>query len=153
MESFVTPSFTLYGASLTSRLMLGTSRYPSPAILAEAARASGAEILTVSLRREAARLKEGQDFWRLIRDIGARVLPNTAGCYSVKEAVTTAQMAREVFGTPWIKLEVIGEADTLQPDVFGLVEAARILADDGFEVFPYRSEEHTSELQSPLNLV
>ena len=109
--------------------MLGTSQYPSPAILAEAARASGAEVLTVSLRRESARLKEGQDFWRLIRDIGARVLPNTAGCYSVKEAVTTAQMAREVFGTPWVKLEVIGEADTLQPDVFGLVEAARILVE------------------------
>ena len=88
-----------------------------------------------------ARLKEGQDFWRLIRDIGARVLPNTAGCYSVKEAVTTAQMAREVFGTPWVKLEVIGEADTLQPDVFGLVEAARILVEDGFEVFPYTTED------------
>ena len=125
------PDFTLYGVKLRSRLMLGTSQYPSPAILAEAARASGAEILTVSLRRESARLKEGQDFWRLIRDIGARVLPNTAGCYSVKEAVTTAQMAREVFGTPWIKLEVIGEADTLQPDVFGLVEAARILSAEG----------------------
>ena len=121
------PDFTLYGVKLRSRLMLGTSQYPSPAILAEAARASGAEILTVSLRRELARLKEGQDFWRLIRDTGARVLPNTAGCHSVKEAVTTAQMAREVFGTPWVKLEVIGEADTLQPDVFGLVEAARIL--------------------------
>ena len=121
--------------------MLGTSQYPSPAILADAARASGAEILTVSLRRESARLKEGQDFWRLIRDIGARVLPNTAGCYSVKEAVTTAQMAREVFGTPWVKLEVIGEADTLQPDVFGLVEAARILSADGFEVFPYTTED------------
>ena len=128
--------FTLYGSSFRSRLMLGTSQYPSPAILAEAARASGAEILTVSLRRESARLKEGQDFWRLIRDIGARVLPNTAGCYSVKEAVTTAQMAREVFGTPWIKLEVIGEADTLQPDVFGLVEAARILSADGFRGLP-----------------
>ena len=133
--------FTLYGARLSSRLMLGTSQYPSPAVLAEAARASGAEILTVSLRRESARLKEGQDFWRLIRDIGARVLPNTAGCYSVKEAVTTAQMAREVFGTPWVKLEVIGEADTLQPDVFGLVEAARILVEDGFEVFPYTTED------------
>jgi thiazole synthase len=140
---FVTPSpdLTLYGVQLRSRLMLGTSQYPSPAILADAARASGAEILTVSLRRESARLKEGQDFWRLIRDIGARVLPNTAGCYSVKEAVTTAQMAREVFGTPWVKLEVIGEADTLQPDVFGLVEAARILSADGFEVFPYTTED------------
>ena len=135
------PDFTLYGARLRSRLMLGTSQYPSPAILAEAARASGAEVLTVSLRRELARLKEGQDFWRLIRTIGARVLPNTAGCYSVKEAVTTAQMAREVFGTPWVKLEVIGEADTLQPDVFGLVEAARILVEDGFEVFPYTTED------------
>ena len=135
------PDFTLYGVKLRSRLMLGTSQYPSPAILAEAARASGAEVLTVSLRRESARLKEGQDFWRLIRDIGVRVLPNTAGCYSVKEAVTTAQMAREVFGAPWIKLEVIGEADTLQPDVFGLVEAARILSAEGFEVFPYTTED------------
>src|SRR5271166_4462619 len=135
------PGFTLYSVSFRSRLMLGTSQYPSPAILAQAARASEAEILTVSLRRESARLKEGQDFWRLIRDTGARVLPNTAGCYSVKEAVTTAQMAREVFGTPWIKLEVIGEADTLQPDVFGLTEAARILASEGFEVFPYTTED------------
>src|ERR1700727_452510 len=105
--------FTLYGLNFRSRLLLCTSQYPPPAIFAEAARASGAEILTVSLRRESARIKEGQDFWRLIRDIGARVLPNTAGCYSVKEAVTTAQMAREVFGTPWGKLEVIGDADTL----------------------------------------
>lgn len=136
-----TSDFTLYGASLPSRLILGTSQYPSPAILADAARASGAGIVTVSLRRESARLKEGQDFWRLIRDIGARVLPNTAGCYSAKEAVTTAQMAREVFGTPWVKLEVIGEADTLQPDVFGLVEAARILCAEGFEVFPYTTED------------
>jgi thiazole synthase len=136
-----TPNLTLYGVTLTSRLLLGTSQYPSPAILAEAARASGADVLTVSLRRESARLREGQDFWRLIRDIGVRVLPNTAGCYTVKEAVTTAQMAREVFGTSWVKLEVIGEADTLQPDVFGLVEAARVLASEGFEVFPYTTED------------
>ena len=86
---------TLYGVSLSSRLMLGTSQYPSPAILANAARASRAEILTVSLRRESARLKEGQDFWRLIRDIGARVLPNTAGCRTAQEAIRTAQLARE----------------------------------------------------------
>ena len=69
------------------------------------------------------------------------MLPNTAGCHSVKEAVTTAQMAREIFATNWIKLEVIGEADTLQPDVFGLVEAARILSEDGFAVFPYMTED------------
>ena len=139
----MTPSsdLTLYGVTLRSRLMLGTSQYPSPAVLAEAARASGAEVLTVSLRRESARLKEGQDFWRLIRDIGARVLPNTAGCHSVKEAVTTAEMGREVFATNWVKLEVIGEADTLQPDPFGLVDAARILSDGGFEVLPYTTED------------
>ncbi len=131
----------LYDVELSSRLLLGTSQYPSPAILADAVRASGAGIVTVSLRREAARLKEGQDFWRLIRELGVRVLPNTAGCHSVKEAVTTAEMAREIFATTWIKLEVIGEADTLQPDVFGLVEAARILSADGFEVFPYTTED------------
>ena len=131
----------VYGVTLTSRLLLGSSQYPSPAILGDAVRASGTDAVTVSLRREAARLREGQDFWRLIRELGVRVLPNTAGCHSVKEAVTTAQMAREIFGTSWIKLEVIGEADTLQPDVFGLVEAARILIEDGFEVFPYMTED------------
>jgi len=139
----VAPSsnLVLYGVPLRSRLLLGTSQYPSPAILAEAVRASGADVVTVSLRRESARLREGQDFWRLVRETGARVLPNTAGCHSVKEAVTTAEMAREVFATNWIKLEVIGEADTLQPDVFGLVEAARILVSGGFEVFPYTTED------------
>jgi thiazole synthase len=131
----------LYNVEVASRLLLGTAQYPSPAILAEAARASGAEIVTVSLRRESGRLREGQDFWSLIRELGVRVLPNTAGCHSVKEAVTTAQMAREIFATDWIKLEVIGEADTLQPDVFGLVEAARILSEDGFSVFPYMTED------------
>jgi len=131
----------LYGAEIGSRLLLGTAQYPSPAILGDAVRASGAEIVTVSLRREGARLREGQDFWSLIRALGVRVLPNTAGCHSAKEAITTAQMAREVFGGDWIKLEVIGEADTLQPDVFGLVEAARALSADGFQVFPYTTED------------
>jgi thiazole synthase len=93
------------------------------------------------LRRESGAERAGQTFWSFIRELGVRVLPNTAGCHSVKEAVTTAHMARELFDTPWIKLEVIGESDTLQPDVFGLVEAARILAEDGFEVFPYTTED------------
>jgi thiazole synthase len=119
-----------YGVEIASRLLLGTAQYPSPAILADAVRAAEVEIVTVSLRRESGRLREG-----------LRVLPNTAGCHSVKEAVTTAQMAREIFATNWIKLEVIGEADTLQPDVFGLVEAARILSEDGFAVFPYTTED------------
>ena len=131
----------VYDTELRSRLMLGTSRYPSPAVLAEAVKASRAQVVTVSLRRESSGERAGQGFWSLVRDLGVRVLPNTAGCHSVKEAVTTAQMAREVFGTSWIKLEVIGEDDTLHPDVFGLVEAARILSGEGFEVFPYTTED------------
>src|SRR5882757_7231943 len=131
----------VYDTELRSRLLLGTSRYPSPAVLVEAVKASRAQVVTVSLRRESSGERAGQGFWSIIRDLGVRVLPNTAGCHSVKEAVTTAQMAREVFGTTWIKLEVIGEDDTLQPDVFGLVEAARILSADGFEVFPYTTED------------
>ncbi len=130
-----------YDVEVESRLMLGTALYPSPHVMAEAVRASGTDIVTVSLRRESADARAGQAFWQIVRDLGVRVLPNTAGCHTVKEAVTTAQMAREVFATPWIKLEVIGEEDTLQPDLFGLVEAARVLADDGFEVFPYTTED------------
>lgn len=132
----------VYGEEIASRLLLGTALYPSPAIMVEAVRASRTQIVTVSLRRESGGGGgAGQDFWALIRELGVRVLPNTAGCHSVKEAVTTAQMAREVFGTPWIKLEVINDAETLQPDVFGLVEAAGILAREGFKVFPYCTED------------
>lgn len=131
----------VYGVDLASRLLLGTAHYPSPKILEQAIRASGTEVVTVSLRREAGEQRAGQAFWSLVQNLGVRVLPNTAGCHSVKEAVTTAHMARELFGTNWIKLEVIGDTDTLQPDVFGLVEAARILAADGFEVFPYTTED------------
>lgn len=130
-----------YGVKVESRMLLGTAQYPSPAILAEAVKRSGVEIVTVSLRRESTADRAGQAFWQLIRELGVRVLPNTAGCHSVKEAVTTAQMAREVFATDWVKLEVIGEEDTLHPDVVGLIEAAQILADDGFEVFPYTTED------------
>src|SRR5882672_12735409 len=132
---------SFYGVDLSSRLLLGTARYRSPAVLAEAVKASGAEVVTVALRRESGGERAGQAFWSIIRELGVRVLPNTAGCRSVKEAVTTAHMAREVFGTKWLKLEVIGEDDTLQPDVFALVEAARILTADGFEVFPYTTED------------
>ncbi|MEN3793406.1 thiazole synthase [Fulvimarina sp. MAC3] len=131
----------IYGETFSSRLMLGTARYPSPEILKRSIIASGAEIVTVSLRRESASERAGQAFWDLIRETGMRVLPNTAGCHSVREAVTTAQMAREVFGTNWIKLEVIGDADTLQPDLFGLVEATRILSEDGFQVLAYTTED------------
>lgn len=136
---------TFYNVDIDNPLLLGTAQYPSPAILAEAIRHSQVQIVTASLRREAGGSSQGscagQNFWNMIKDLGVRVLPNTASCYSVKEAVTTAHMAREVFGTPWIKLEVIGNSDTLQPDIFGLVEAARILCEDGFEVFPYTTED------------
>lgn len=130
-----------YDVELSSRLMLGTARYPSPAILIDAIKAARAEVVTVSLRRESSGERAGQGFWSLIRELGLRVLPNTAGCHSAKEAVTTAQMARDIFGTSWIKLEVIGDGDTLQPDVFALVDAARILCREGFQVFPYTTED------------
>lgn len=141
-----------YGVTLNNPLLLGTARYPSPAILSESIKQSGVEAVTISLRRESARGNTmanskggtkgaGQKFWELIKELGVNVLPNTASCYTVKEAVTTAQMAREIFNTNWIKLEVIGNPDTLQPDIFELVEAARILTADGFEVFPYTTED------------
>ncbi len=130
-----------YGKTFESRLLLGTAQYPSPSILADSVRSSQSEIVTVSLRRESGNMRAGQDFWTLIKDLGVSVLPNTAGCHTAREAVTTAKMARDVFGTNWIKLEVIGDHDTLQPDPFGLVEAARILCDEGFEVFPYMNDD------------
>ena len=102
---------------------------------------AAAEMVTVSLRRESARTRAGQGFWELIEELGVRVLPNTAGCRTAKEAVATAEMARELFGTAWIKLEVIANDDTLQPDLFGLVEATAVLVDEGFKVLPYTTED------------
>ncbi len=136
-----TGPFTVYGTALSSRLLLGTALYPSPQIMADAVKASRAGIVTVSLRREQARGRTGERFLDLIRALDVKVLPNTAGCRTAREAITTAQMARELFDTPWIKLEVIANDDTLQPDLFGLVEAAETLARDGFEVFPYTTED------------
>jgi len=132
-----------YDKEFSSRLLIGTALYPSPAIMQQAIRASGAEIVTVSLRREAAGGRAGNAFWSLISELGVTVLPNTAGCRSVREAVKTAELARELFGTTWIKLEVIGDDETLQPDAVGLVEAAQILIKDGFSVFPYCTEDLT----------
>jgi thiazole synthase len=131
----------LYGQRFSSRLLLGTAQYPSPETLRQAVQASGAEIVTVSLRRESARARTGQGFWELIEQLDVRVLPNTAGCRTPKEAITTAKMARELFGTSWIKLEVIANDDTLQPDLFGLIEAATVLCAEGFEVLPYTTED------------
>lgn len=130
-------TWKIAGAELKSRFFLGTARYPSLAVLRDAVLRSGAEVLTVSLRRETAANPEGSRFWEALRSLPVRILPNTAGCHTVKEAVTTARMARELFGTDWLKLEVIGDDLTLAPDPFGTVEAARILSQEGFQVFPY----------------
>ncbi len=130
-----------YGERFTSRLILGSALYPSPEIFKRSAEASGAEIVTVSLRREGARERAGQQFWSLVQSLNVRVLPNTAGCRTAREAIATAMMARELFETPWIKLEVIANDDTLQPDLFGLVEAAASLTGEGFKVFPYTTED------------
>ena len=130
-----------YGTEIESRLLVGTALYPSPQVMAAAVEASKAGIVTVSLRRENARGRVGERFLDLIRGLGVPVLPNTAGCRSAKDAVTTAMMARELFETDWIKLEVIANDDTLQPDVFGLVEAAEILNKEDFKVFPYMTED------------
>ncbi len=125
---------------LQSRLFLGTAGYPSPEILRQAIEAAKPGLVTVSLRRESAAGK-GQDFWNIIKNLGVPVLPNTAGCHGVQEAVTTAEMAREIFETNWIKLEVIGDDYTLQPDPYGLVEATEQLIAKGFKVFPYMTED------------
>jgi thiazole synthase len=133
--------WTLADKILKSRLFLGSARYPSPEILRQSIVASGSEVVTVSLRRESAQQNSGNRFWDYLRQTGVHILPNTAGCLSVREAILTAHMSRELFQTHWIKLEVIGNDDTLQPDPFGTVEAARILCAEGFEVFPYTTDD------------
>ena len=126
---------------MNSRLLIGSALYPSPDIMCRAIQASGAGVVTVSLRRQNPRHNSGEDFWNLIKSLKLNLLPNTAGCHSVKEAVTTAQMARELFATRWIKLEVIGDDYNLQPDPFALLEAAKELIAQGFEVFPYCTDD------------
>ena len=133
---------TLYGQTFTSRLLLGTSRYPSPQILGDAVAKAQPAMLTASLRRQSASATDAPNrFWEMLRSWGVPVLPNTAGCHRVQEVITTAQMAREVFGTPWIKLELIGDDYTLQPDTLNLVEAASLLVKEGFYVLPYCTED------------
>jgi thiazole synthase len=132
----------LYGHRFTSRLLLGTARYDSPSLLAEAIAAADPAMLTVSLRRQVSGSSEsGQAFWNLLRETGRAILPNTAGCLTAREAVKTACMARELFETKLIKLEVIGDEVNLQPDPFGLVEAAVELVRLGFQVLPYCTED------------
>lgn len=133
---------TLYGRSFTSRLLLGTARYDSPSLLADAIAVADPALLTVSLRRQLSGSKEsGESFWNLLRETKRTLLPNTAGCMTAQEAVKTACMARELFQTDLIKLEVIGDEVSLQPEPFALVEAANQLVKLGFQVLPYCTED------------
>ncbi|OUL57659.1 thiazole synthase [Pseudoalteromonas ulvae] len=131
---------TIYGKTLSSRLFIGSALYPSPQVMLDSIEASNASVVTVSLRRQGT-VEAGADFWQLIKQTKRDILPNTAGCYSVKEVVTLAQMCREVFQTNWIKLELLGDEYNLQPDPIALLEATRILIADGFEVLPYCTDD------------
>ncbi|QIB65347.1 thiazole synthase [Kineobactrum salinum] len=133
--------WSLADRELGSRLLLGSAQYPSPAIMEQSIAASGAEVVTVALRRQQPETGAGRDFWQRLKSLGLHLLPNTAGCHTAKSAITTALMARELFDTHWIKLEVIGDDYNLQPDPFALLEAARELVGQGFEVFPYCTDD------------
>ena len=130
--------FTIAGQKLASRLLLGTAGYPNQRILVDAVRASGCEIVTVSIRRISLK-GHGSDTVQLLS--GYRFLPNTAGCETARDAILTAELAREALGTNWVKLEVIGDRETLYPEVTELIEATRELVDRGFAVLPYCTDD------------
>ena len=127
------------GHTFRSRLILGTGGFPRLEALADAIRASGSELVTVALRR----IDPGQrgSIVDVIDEAGVRLLPNTAGCYTARDAVATARLAREAFETDWIKLEVIGDERTLLPDAPELLRAAEELVADGFVVLPYTTDD------------
>ncbi len=126
---------------VSSRFLLGTAQYPSLQVMQDAIIASEVNIITVSLKRQSPKERSGSHFWDFIKDLNCHLLPNTAGCHNANEAITTAEMSREIFQTHWIKLEVIGDDYNLQPDPFELVKAAKILVQNSFEVFPYCTDD------------
>jgi thiazole synthase len=133
-------SWRLAETELTSRLLLGTARYPSRKVLLEALSASGTELVTVAVRRVG--LNSGaENLYEVLRERGFRLLPNTAGCFTARDAVLTAELAREALETGLIKLEVIADDETLLPDVEGLLAAARSLVERGFTVLPYTNDD------------
>jgi thiazole synthase len=137
---------TIAGITMRSRLLLGTGGFPSLELMAEAIRASGSELVTVALRRLGAAHSGGNlnprgSLIDVLGDAGVRLLPNTAGCHTARDAVLTAKLAREAFATDWIKLEVIGDEDTLLPDAPELLRAAEELVDEGFTVLPYTTDD------------
>jgi thiazole synthase len=133
------------GEQLRSRLLLGTGGFPSLELLAESIALSGSELVTVALRRVQA-AGQGQvggpsGLIEVLEQAGVRLLPNTAGCHTARDAVLTAKLSREAFATDWIKLEVIGDEDTLLPDAPELLRAAEQLVGDGFVVLPYTTDD------------
>jgi len=135
-------TWSLHGTPLASRFLLGSAGYPSPQVLREAIAAAGTQIVTVGLKRALAGGHTADNgFVAIVQASGARLLPNTAGCRTAHEAITLAHMARELYGTHWIKLEVTGDEHTLQPDPWALLDAAAQLVRDGFAVFPYCTDD------------
>jgi thiazole synthase len=131
--------FVIAGEEMSSRLIMGTGGARSLDALEQALVASGAELATVALRRIDPNA-EGSVI-DVLKRVGCRLLPNTAGCYTAKDAVTTAKLARDAFDTNWIKLEVIGDDKTLLPDPVGLLDAAEELVDDNFVVLAYTNDD------------
>jgi thiazole synthase len=129
------------GESFRSRLVMGPSRYPNRQVMLESLEAGGAELVTVAIRRVAVDDPTEENLFRVLRERGYRILPNTAGCYTAREAVLTARLAREALDTPLIKVEVIGDDQTLFPDVEELLEACEALVRDGFTVLPYCNDD------------
>ena len=130
---------TIAGHTFTSRLILGTGGFPNLDVLAAAIEATQTEMVTVALRRVDAAGRDG--LVGVLDRSGVRVLPNTAGCFTARDAVLTAKLAREAFATDWVKLEVIGDERTLLPDAPELLLAAEELVDAGFTVLPYTSDD------------
>ncbi|WP_217915842.1 thiazole synthase [Miltoncostaea marina] len=126
------------GVELGSRLLLGSGGFSHPRRLLEAIEAAGAEVVTVAVRRVE---HAPGGLLEAVTGAGARVLPNTAGCHTAREAVLTARLAREAFGTDWVKLEVIGDRRTLLPDAVELLAAAETLAGEGFTVLAYTTDD------------
>lgn len=134
-------TLNIYGTQLSSRLLIGSALYPSPQVMNDAVKASGSEVVTLSLRRQNPAEQSGKKIWQYIQQMGCHLLPNTAGCKTSDEAYTLAQMSRELFNTNWIKLEVIGDDYNLQPDPIELLKAAAMLIKDGFKVLPYCTDD------------
>lgn len=133
-------TLVIAGRTFRSRLIVGTSRYPDPQTMLDAIEASGAEMVTVAVRRLSLQDGSKESLLSMFRGRWS-VLPNTAGCFTAKEAVLTAQLAREALDTNWVKLEVIGDEETLFPDVTELLKAAQQLLADGFVVLPYCNDD------------